>query len=44
MPFTEAEWAEVSQEMPKAEDQFIQKYMNGREDLIAEEAKQRSGW
>jgi adenosine deaminase CECR1 len=43
MPFTSEEWEEVSQDIPKPEDQFIQKYLQGREGLISQEDKQRSG-
>jgi hypothetical protein len=41
--FTEEEWAEISQTIPKAEDAFLQKYVEGREALIEQENKQRSG-
>lgn len=37
------EWEELSQTIPSKGDSFIQKYMTGREALIAEEKKQRSG-
>ncbi|RYP55326.1 hypothetical protein DL768_000081 [Monosporascus sp. mg162] len=40
--FTEEEWAEISREIPKEDDAFIQKYLEGRENLVAEENKQRS--
>lgn len=43
MGFTEEEWEAVSQELPSSEDVFIQKYIKGREALIAEEQKKRSG-
>ncbi|EMR65703.1 putative adenosine deaminase family protein [Eutypa lata UCREL1] len=42
--FTDEEWAEISQEIPKEDDVFLQKYLEGRENLIAQENKQRSGW
>ncbi|ORY57311.1 adenosine/AMP deaminase [Pseudomassariella vexata] len=42
MPFTEEEWDEISQDIPSPEDEFIQKYIEGREALIAQEDKQRS--
>lgn len=42
MPFTEEEWDEISQTIPSAEEPFFQKYIQGREALIAQEAKQRS--
>ena len=41
--FTEEEWADISEEIPKVEDPFIQKYLDGRAALIAEEKKQRTG-
>ncbi len=41
--FTEEEWTEISEELPKVQDPFIQKYLDGRAALIAEEKKQRSG-
>lgn len=41
--FTDEEWAEISQEIPKEDDVFLQKYLEGRENLIAQENKQRSG-
>lgn len=37
------EWEEIAQTIPSKDDGFIQKYMTGREALIAEEKKQRSG-
>ncbi|KAJ0120079.1 denosine deaminase family protein [Diaporthe amygdali] len=39
---TNEEWEELAQTIPSKEDAFIQKYMTGREALIAEEKKQRS--
>jgi adenosine deaminase CECR1 len=30
--------------VPRLEDQFIQKYLDGRDALVAQEKKQRSGW
>ncbi|KAK8055516.1 adenosine deaminase-related growth factor [Apiospora rasikravindrae] len=42
MPFTDQEWEEVSQEVPSTGEAFIQQYLEGRERLIAQEAKQRS--
>lgn len=30
--------------VPRLEDQFIQKYLDGRDKLVQEEKKQRSGW
>ncbi len=41
--FTEKEWAEISQEIPKEDDVFLKKYIEGRENLIEQENKQRSG-
>lgn len=37
------EWEEVAQTVPSIAEPFIQKYLGGREALIAEEKKQRSG-
>ena len=37
------QWDEVSEGLPRMDDQFIQKYLQGREALIAQEKKQRSG-
>ena len=37
------EWEEIAQTIPSKDDAFIQKYMTGREALIAEEKKSRSG-
>lgn len=39
----EDEWEEISQDIPKLEDPFIQKYVKGQQALIAEEKSQRSG-
>lgn len=30
--------------VPRLGDAFIQKYLDGRDKLVAEEKKQRSGW
>jgi adenosine deaminase CECR1 len=43
MPFTSEEWEEISQTVPTHDEPFIQKYIEGREALIAQENKQRSG-
>lgn len=43
MSMTQEEWEEISQELPKSEDAVLQKYIHGREALIAQEQKQRSG-
>ncbi|KAJ8132985.1 hypothetical protein O1611_g637 [Lasiodiplodia mahajangana] len=40
--FTDQEWEEVSSDIPQENDPFLQKYLEGREALIAEENKQRS--
>lgn len=40
---TKEEWEEIAQTIPSKDDAFIQKYMTGREALIAEEKKSRSG-
>jgi adenosine deaminase CECR1 len=39
----EDEWAEVVQGIPAKDEPFIKKYLDGREALIAQEGKQRSG-
>ncbi|CAK7208478.1 hypothetical protein SCUCBS95973_000116 [Sporothrix curviconia] len=44
MGFTDEEWEAISQELPATKDAFIQKYINGREALIAEEQKKRSDY
>ena len=41
--FTDEEWAEISQEIPKEDDAFLRKYVEGRQNLIEQENKQRSG-
>lgn len=41
--FTDEDWAAVSQELPTAEDAVIKQYLKGRQNLIAEEQKKRSG-
>ena len=41
--FTDEEWAEISQEIPKQDDEFLRKYVEGRQNLIEQENKQRSG-
>ncbi|KAI0971553.1 adenosine/AMP deaminase [Xylaria arbuscula] len=40
--FTDQEWDEISQGIPKESEPFFQKYLEGREALIAQENKQRS--
>lgn len=42
-PMPDDEWEEVAETVPSIEEPFIQKYLGGREALIAEEKKQRSG-
>jgi adenosine deaminase CECR1 len=37
------EWQDLSADIPAKEEPFIQKYISGREALIAQEKKQRSG-
>lgn len=37
------EWEEVAQTVPSVDEPFIQKYLSGRDALIAQEKKQRSG-
>ncbi|KAH8768150.1 hypothetical protein F5883DRAFT_69100 [Diaporthe sp. PMI_573] len=39
---SKGEWEEIAQTIPSKDDAFIQKYMTGREALIAEEKKSRS--
>lgn len=43
MGFTDEDWANVSKELPSAHDAVIQQYIKGRDGLIAEEQKKRSG-
>ncbi|KAI0386651.1 Metallo-dependent hydrolase [Hypomontagnella monticulosa] len=40
--YTDEEWAEISQGLPQESDPFMQKYIQGREALIAQENKERS--
>ncbi|KAI1178598.1 adenosine deaminase-related growth factor [Nemania sp. FL0916] len=40
--FTDQEWEEISSDIPKESDPFLQKYLEGREALIEQENKQRS--
>lgn len=37
------EWEGLSQDLPSQDEPFLQKYLHGRDALIAEEKKQRSG-
>ncbi|KAL7623008.1 hypothetical protein AAE478_006687 [Parahypoxylon ruwenzoriense] len=39
---TDEEWEEISRDIPRESDPFVQKYIQGREALIAQEDKQRS--
>ena len=39
----EEDWAEVVQGVPAKDETFIKQYLGGREALIAQEQKQRSG-
>ncbi len=39
----EEEWEEISQGIPAKDELFIKQYLNGREALILQEKKQRSG-
>ncbi|KAH8880012.1 adenosine/AMP deaminase [Thozetella sp. PMI_491] len=41
-PFADDEWDEILEEIPKVEDPFIRKYLDGRAALIDQEKKQRS--
>jgi hypothetical protein len=43
MPFSSEEWEEISQTIPSTDEPFLQKYIDSRDALIAQEAKQRSG-
>jgi hypothetical protein len=43
MPFKDEEWAEIEEELPGANDDVLEKYRHGRDGLIAEENKRRSG-
>lgn len=40
---TDEQWAEA-EGVPKLSDPFIQKYLSGRDSLVEQEKKQRSGW
>ncbi len=40
---SEDDWAELAQDIPAPGDAVLQTYMQGREALMAEEQKQRSG-
>ncbi|KLU86401.1 hypothetical protein MAPG_05415 [Magnaporthiopsis poae ATCC 64411] len=40
--FTDEEWAETEKEIPQPADGLVQKYLQGREGLVAQEASQRS--
>ncbi|KAI1497089.1 adenosine/AMP deaminase [Biscogniauxia marginata] len=40
--FSEQEWEEIAKGIPKESDPFMQKYIEGREALIAQENKERS--
>ncbi|KAI1823402.1 adenosine deaminase-related growth factor [Xylaria intraflava] len=40
--FTDQEWEEISAGVPKGNEPFLRKYLEGREALIAQENKQRS--
>jgi len=43
-PITDEEWADlVAHELPKTSDPVIQKYLESRQALMAEEQKHRSG-
>lgn len=39
----DGEWAEVKQDVPEKDEAFIKQYLAGREALIDQEKKQRSG-
>lgn len=38
------EWEELAETVPEMNEPFLQQYVSGREALIAQEKKQRSGW
>ncbi|OTA84042.1 hypothetical protein M434DRAFT_400537 [Hypoxylon sp. CO27-5] len=40
--YTDEEWEEISKDVPQETDPFVQKYIQGREALIAQENNQRS--
>ncbi|KAI1389761.1 Metallo-dependent hydrolase [Hypoxylon trugodes] len=40
--YTDEDWGEIKQDIPKETDPFVQKYIQGREALIAQENKERS--
>ena len=42
-PVVEPEWDGAAEGLPQESDQFIQKYLQGRSALIAQEKKQRTG-
>ncbi|KAI6311013.1 hypothetical protein MCOR34_006165 [Pyricularia oryzae] len=39
---SDEEWAEIAGEIPQASDPFIQKYLQGRDELVSQEQRQRS--
>ncbi|PHH50020.1 Adenosine deaminase CECR1-A [Ceratocystis fimbriata CBS 114723] len=41
-PYTDDEWSEIKDELPRPEDPFMVQYLKGREALIQQEQKQRS--
>jgi adenosine deaminase CECR1 len=43
MAMPDDEWAEVAETVPSVEEPFIQQYLGGRDQLIEQEKKQRSG-
>lgn len=44
MPFTDEEWAEVLEnEVPAMDHPVVQQFLKGRQNLINEEDKERSG-
>ena len=43
MSFTGEEWDEIKEGIPAKDDPFLMKYLQGREALIAQEKKTRSG-
>ena len=41
--FTDQEWEKILQEIPRQDDPYIRKYLEGRDALVNEEEKKRSG-
>ena len=41
--YTDEEWADAVEDVPALDNPFIQQYLQGRQSLIDEEDKKRSG-